>query len=102
NQLQRYEECIAHCRAMLPQIKDKECTEDIQRALAYALKASGDVQAAIELRKQMIEEGNDSYFNIRDLIELYEELNDTDNVIKYYKLVEETGSAEYDEYKKLA
>jgi tetratricopeptide (TPR) repeat protein len=101
-QLQRYEECIAHCRTELPQMKEKEAIEDIQSTLANALKESGNVQGAIEFRKQMIEDGNDSYFNIRDLIELYEELNDTDNLIKYYKLLEEVGSAEYDEYKKLA
>ncbi len=99
--LRRHEECITHCRAVLPEMKEEECIEDTQRFLVYALKETGKVQEAIEVLKVMAGREKKASFATRDLIELYEKVNDIDNAIKWYEKTAAQGPMDAEEYNKL-
>lgn len=98
----KYNEAVIHCREYLPTIKIKECIDDMQVTLERNLKLSGDIEGAIEVLKQTVENEEYKSHTYDTIREYYTELKDTDNIIKYCLLMIEEGPCDTEIYTQLA
>ena len=101
----QFEECIVHCKEVLPQMEKENCIRDVQSYVNYSYKALGKMDDAIEFQKELIEQLEESeYIDFDKIIKLYEEKDDVENEIKYYELMiaHENGNCDSGEFQKLA
>ena len=83
-----YQECIDHCKLVLPQMTIEDCIDEVMLFMSYSYKQSGLLDEAIEVRKQMMERKQDfKGLDIINIIKYYEEKKDIPNAIKYYEIM---------------
>jgi|ERR1035437_4165021 tetratricopeptide (TPR) repeat protein len=87
----QYQECIDHCKEVIPGLTIKECIDEARLFNSFSLQFLERYEEVIELRKVMYEESDHSYFHLREICDSYEKLKDYPNAILYYEQMVKDG-----------